>query len=371
MIRHYLLTTEDAERWRTALPTETCVMGSLEYVRILERESGYPARLLVVESAGARVAYPFLLRPIARLACASHLAVNGFDTITPEYTGPLRFGTGPLEEGEQVGFADLFASYGAKLGVVAEFAHLSPWESRWELLDPGHVQVDRELVYVDLTMGEEWIWDHSFSSDTRRMTRQARKANVRVRHATSQADVLEFHRLYTSTMDRRAALDRYYYSPEYFLGFFETMSENAFFLLAECEGRPVAGGLYLHDRSCVYWHLSAVDMEFSRARPVNAYHYEAIRWGVREGKARMLCGGGYEPGDGVFRFKAGFSPLRVQFRTYKRVHDQELYDALVTAWSAHHGGVRPASRFFPAYRSEDISAPSALYPSPPARAAAE
>jgi serine/alanine adding enzyme len=356
MIRQYLLTTGDAEQWRTSLPTDACVMGSLEYLRILERQSGYPARLFVVESGGARIAYPFLLRPTHTLPFAASLRPERFDTITPEYTGPLRLGAGPLDEMGRLQFADLFATYCQEHGIVAEFAHLSPWNADCEPLDPGCVEIDREVVYVDLTWGEDGIWIRSFSSDTRRMTRQARKAGVRVRRATSREDVLEFHRLYAGTMKRRAALDRYHFPPEYFLAFFETMPESSFFVLAEYQERAVAGGLYLHDRSNVYWHLSAADMEFSRVRPVNAYHHETIRWAVHAGKKRMLCGGGYEPGDGVFRFKAGFSPLRAQFRVYKRIHDLGLYEALMLAWSSHHGGGLPSSRFFPAYRS--ASAPN-------------
>ena len=347
-----MLTTGDTDRWRAALPIDDCVMGSLEYCRILERQCGYPARLFVVESDGVRIAYPFLLRPIQNLPFAARMASGRFDTITPEYTGPLRFGSSPSDDAERIRFAELFAAHCQAQGVVAEFAHLSPWSPDSGLLDPGCVHLDRELVYVDLTWGEEQIWQRSFSSDTRRMTRQAQKAEVRVRRATSPDDVLAFHRLYTSTMDRRGALDRYYFPVEYFLAFFETMADNAFFLLADCGERAVAGGLYLHDRTDVYWHLSAVDMEWARVRPVNAYHHGAIRWGVREGKKRMLCGGGYEPGDGVFRFKAGFSPLRVPFRVYKRIHDRDLYQALLAAWSSHHVGRHPSARFFPAYRSD-------------------
>jgi len=360
MLRPYLLKTDDAEQWRAALPTDACVMGSLEYVRILERQSGYPARLFVVESGGARIAYPFLLRPIGTLPFGARLGLDHFDTVTPEYTGPLRLGAGPLDEPGRLQFADLFARHCQEHGIVAEFAHLSPWTADCELLDPSCVELDREVVYIDLTWGEEGIWTRSFSSDTRRMTKQANKAGVRVRRATTREDVLEFHRLYTGTMNRREALDRYYFSPEYFLSFFETMPENSFFVLAEYEERAVAGGLYLHDKSNVYWHLSAADMELSRVRPVNAYHHETIRWAVRAGKQRMLCGGGYDTGDGVFRFKAGFSPLRAQFRVYKRIHDPGLYEALMLAWSSHHGEAPPSSRFFPAYRSAGAPKPPAV-----------
>ena len=69
----------------------------------------------------------------------------------------------------------------------------------------------------------------------------------------------------------------------------------------------------------------------------------------------------YQQGDGVFRFKASFSPLRVPFCTYKKVHDAEAYTALACAWSKHHSGAKPDSAFFPAYRS---NAPTTIEPRP-------
>lgn len=352
MIRHQLLTTEDATRWRAALPANACVMGSLEYARIVERRTGCPARLFVAEAEGATVAYPFFLRAIAPLPFASGIRGARWDTFTPEYTGPVGLGSGALGELGRGRFLELFAAHCRDQGIVAEFAHLSPWHSAAELLDLGCIQADRDVVYVDLAAGEEATWTRSLSSDARRMTRQARQAGVRVRRAESADDVLAFHRLYTLTMERRQALQRYFFPAEYFLAFFETMPETSFFALAEHGGRLAAGGLYLHGGSDVYWHLSAADMELAHVRPVNAYVWETIRWAVGHGKKRMLLGGGYEHGDGVFRFKASFSPLRARFCTYRRVHDAGAYEALTRAWSAHRGGRQPPSDYFPAYRAE-------------------
>ena len=228
----------------------------------------------------------------------------------------------------------------------------NPGQARAELLDPACIEVNRELVYLDLTMGEEEIWKHSLCSDTRRQTRQAMEAGVRVRRAESVEDVLAFHRLHHQTMERLAAQERYYLPSSFFLSIFETMPRNAFILLSEYQGRVVAGGLYFQDAAHVYWHLSAVDLDFSRVRPVNAFHYEAILQAARAGKQRMLCGGAFQQGDGVFRFKAGFSPLRVPFKVYKRVHDPECYSVLTQDWSLRHRGLAPESGFFPAYRSQ-------------------
>jgi hypothetical protein len=324
-------------------------MGSLEYACVQERYTGHAARLLVAEAGGTVIAYPFFLRPVQGLPFAVGQPTPRWDIYTPEYTGPLRLGA-PLPA--NAGFPDLVGATCRELGVIAEFAHLTPWAVEPALLDPDCVEPNREIVYVDLTWGEEAIWSRSLTSDARRMVKQAERAGVRVRRARSIEDVREFHRVHQLTMDRLQARSRYRFPADYFVSIHEAMPANAFFALAEYRDRVVAGGLFFHGGADVYWHLSAIDLEYAGVRPVDAYVFETLRQGAREGKRRLLCGGGHEaPDDGVFRFKSKFSPLRAQFRVYKRVHDPDAYAALNQAWSGHHGG-RPARRdFFPAYRA--------------------
>ncbi len=351
MSRQYVLSTADEDRWRQVLPADVCVMGSLEYARVLERHSGFAARLFVVETGQSVIGYPFLARPVDTLPFAIKGSETRWDTFTPEYTGPLYVSSGSREGSDETGFADLFAAYCRENGIVAEFAHLSPWHDSGPLLDPACVVEDRDVVHVDLTPGETGVWTGSLCSDTRRQTRQAEKAGVTVRRAESLDDVREFHRLHAETMERLEALERYRIPADYFIDIFETMPENAFYALAEYEGRVVAGGLYFHGGSDVYWHLSAVDREYSRVRPVNKYLWETILWAVRAGKRRLLLGGGYKDNDGVFRFKAGFSPLRARFCTYRRVHDRQAYKTLTDAWSEYYGTDPSKTDFFPTYRS--------------------
>ena len=347
MIRTYCLTTQEPERWRKVLPPDASVLASLEYVRICEEQAGFSARLFVAEGPSGVVAYPFFLRPVQDLPFASTLGLHSYDTYTPEYSGPITVG----EWSDDINFPRLFGNFCHDHNIVAEFAHLNPWHVPDTLLAPSGVEHNRDIVYVDLTWDEERIWSKSLTSDCRRQFKQSQTAGVKVRRATTTDDIRAFHHLYTETMERRHALDRYYFSEEYFLSFFEQMPQHAFYMLAEYQDRLVAGGIFFQDQTEIYWHLSAADMEFSQVRPVNAYLYDTIRWALTQGKKRMLLGGGYQPNDGVFRFKANFSPLRVRFCTYKRIHNHDLYATLDHAWSSHYTGQQAPSGYFPAYRS--------------------
>ena len=351
MSQHYVLSTVDAEHWRKVLPAEICVMGSVEYARIGEQQTGHVAKLFVVENGKAIIAYPFFLRPVQGLPFSVPGVENCYDTYSPEYTGPLIICSGNTQDLQQAEFNKHFANYCIEENIIAEFAHLNPWLDGKQLLDQASVSDNREVVSVDLTLGEETLWKNSLTSDARRQTRQADKAGVLVRMAESLDDVREFHRLHEETMERRQALERYRIPLEYFVSIFESMPETAFFMLAEYQGKVIAGGLYFHGGNDVYWHLSAVDLDYSRTRPVNKYLWQTLCWATGVGKRRMLLGGGYSGSDGVFRFKAGFSPLRDRFLTYRRIHNQVAYTALIASWAAYYRTAPDQCEFFPTYRS--------------------
>ena len=354
MIETYTLTTEDADAWRRILPAEARAGASLEFVRIGERQTGLSARLFVVEEDGtALVAYPFFLRPLDDLPFSA--GVDALcDITTPEYTGPVWLHPEMAPESASFRFAELFTDHCRESGIVAEFSHLDPWIAPG-LLDPGFVRPNRDIVYVDLTWDEEEIWMKSLSSDARRQTKQGHKAGVISRRADSADDVREFHRLYAMTMERLQARDGYRYPLEYFMAFFDTMSDNSFYVLSEYEGRVVAGGLFLQDSREIRWHLSAADREWSRVRPVNVYLYDTIRASLGRQWQRIILGGAYTDGDGVFRFKANFSRLRAEFHTYERVHDADSFAGLMKSWQSHHAGASPRPDYFPAYRAAPVA----------------
>ncbi len=349
--QQYTLTTKDAERWRSVVPMDLSITASLEYLRIFEARTGLAARLFVAGGERPLVAYPYLVRPIASLPFAEHLGATWMDTTSPEYRGPLALPGASPEELAALDFPAVFSAHCLEVGIVAEFAHLNPWNGAGALVEPSGVQLDREIVFVDLTGSEDDIWTKSLSSDGRRQTRQGHRAGVTVRRASTPEDVIAFHRLHTQTMERRQALDRYFNPIEHFMAFHETMPENAFFVLAEFDGHTVAGGLFFQDATEIYWHLSAADRRFTHVRPVNVYLCETIRAALGSGRQRMILGGGYGKDDGVFRFKTNFSPLRAPFCTYERVHDAAAYAALNEEWSRHHGAPVEPGKFFPAYRA--------------------
>jgi hypothetical protein len=346
------LATQDRAEWQALLPADASVFGSVEFATIVEEHTGYVARLLVFQASDGAIAYPVFLRAVQGLPFADLAQPGTWDTLSPEYTGPLALS--PVSPSIVGAFQRGLAQYCREKRIVAEFAHLHPWCCVLQPSPDNGVQLDREIVYVDLTVPVEELWSNSFSYACRKNISRSLNAGIRVFSASTSQHIKEFHRVYTGTMDRNGAASKYYFPLSYFMAFFEQVTDNARFVLAEQEGRVIAGTLYLHDREDVYSYLGGADHAFQHLRPTNAVVYDTISWGQGAGKKRLVLGGGYRPGDGIFQFKAGFSPLRAPFSTYKRVHMPEEYAGLCDRWAEYYNSDIARHDYFPAYRAVPV-----------------
>jgi serine/alanine adding enzyme len=348
----YLLTTSDSSAWRSRLPATRSVFGSVEYARIFEEHSRYSARLFVVEHNGSSMVYPFFLRPSSDLPFAADGFEPFWDTLSPEYTGPLS--CSPPSPALDTRFEDKWIALCQAEHIVAEFAHLHPWGCQYGCLEPAAIQLNREIVYVDLTWSTECLWNDSFTYACRKNISRAQREGVRVITAQRSSDVDDFYRIYIQTMDRNQASRKYYFPLHYFMDFFQLMPQHARFALALFQDKIVAGTLFLHDDDSIYSYLGGADHAFQRVRPTNAIIYETIRWGQSLGKRRLILGAGYKPDDGIFRFKSSFSPLAAKFHVYKRIHLPREYEILCKAWSEYYRRDLDLDGYFPAYRSASM-----------------
>jgi hypothetical protein len=345
-----VITLAEPSEWQDALPASASVFGSLEYACIQHRFLGITPSLYVVESDQSRVVYPRYMRAVNTLPFAKAIKAPLWDTLTPEYTGPLWIG----EQDAAVAqfFGNRYPVFCQEQHIVAEFAHLHPWHCDTQVLDPSGLSLNREIVYVDLEQSPQKMWSDSFTYACRKNIKRSIKENVRVFPAASENDVREFYRIYTLTMDRNHALGHYYYPLDYFLAFLETMSDYARFVLVEYKDQVVAATLYLYDDTDVYSYLGGADESFQQVRPTNAVVYDTIQWAQSAGKKRLILGGGYQPNDGIFRFKSSFSPLHVLFHVYKRIHMRNEYTELCGIWSKHYQTPVNENGYFPVYRAE-------------------
>jgi hypothetical protein len=333
------------------LPATRSVFGSVEFSSIWEKHHHWKAYLGFWPVDNPRIVYPFFLRPVCELPAFREVGENFFDLGTPDYTGPISID--PQCNGAPKGFEQEFSAWCVNNGVITEFAHLYPWGAPEGLLDQSSVVFNREIVFVDLTMTEEQLWQSSFAHNCRKNIRRSLSEGVTIEIAKSPEDVHEFRRIYHDTMSRNGAFDRYDFPESFFQDIAGTLPDNSLFLLCRLGSRTIGSVLYLYDDENMYSYLGGADIDFQNYRPSNGIHYAAIRWGMDNGKKRLILGGGYQPGDGIFRFKSGFSPLRANFFTYRRVHLRDVHDQLCQMWIQKYGQPQTSEGFahFPLYRT--------------------
>ena len=342
-----LLTANDVTEWRALVPPTRSFFGSVEFARISGDQTGYAAHLLMMQAGTARAAIPLFLRPIAELKFAA-AGDRRSDAFTPEFTGPILLNSDSSFGQDE--FHAALVEVCRERNIIADFMHLNPWSGGNDLLDPSLVRYNRDIVWVDLSIGPERLWIEHFAHACRKNINRAEREGIRVFEADSVNHIREFHRIYIDTMIRTNALSQYHFPLEYFLRLFGEMRNHARFTMAERNGQIIGAILYTHDDDNIYSYLGGADAEFQQMRPTNAMVYDTIRWGAAHGKKRLILGGGYRPDDGIFRFKSSFSKYSARFSTYREIHLPEDYRALEVQWCEYYHREQLETEYFPSYR---------------------
>lgn len=150
-----------------------------------------------------------------------------------------------------------------------------------------------------------------------------------------------FHALYTQTMERTGASERYFFDAAYFdaiLGF-----ARSWLLLAASPGIPAgAGAIAAFSDGVVHYYLGGTAEAALDASPFKNVVVAMLDLADKL-EVPLNLGGGLAPGDGLESFKRGFANGELPFVTHEIVCDLDAYERLSAG--------RDASDFFPAYRA--------------------
>jgi Acetyltransferase (GNAT) domain len=305
----------------------------------------------VGEEDGGAVLFPIILRPLATEPWAPP-GERRLDAVTPYgYGGPFSWG-----DGDHTGFWLVFNDWCRDERVVSTFARLSLFPDQLALAGmPGVVEVRAPNIVVPLAGGADAVWQ-GYESKVRRWIRTAEASGLRVEVDRAGLRLDAFIRVYTHTMQRNGA-DAWYFFPR---SFFEVIVSRltghyAFFCTLRGED-VVSADLILCSEENVYYFLGGTLADAFPLGPNYLLKHHVASWALANGKQRYVLGGGYQPGDGLFRYKRGWARRgEVPFRVGCIVHDETGYRQLAEARAAFEarGGSSWAPRpgFFPAYRA--------------------
>ncbi len=312
-------------------------------------EGGRPLAYLA-ESGAAACLIPLIVRDLPE-----ELGAAGWrDATSPYgYAGPIVSpGTTPVE---LAGLLAAFRAAGAAAGLVSAFIRLHPLLP----LPPaalgvvGTVRGRGPVVVVDLARPPAEIW-----ADTRENHRTGiRKLERRGYRAALDdwAHFPDFVQVYEATMRRVAASPFYFFGPAYYDALRARLGGRLHLctILAP-DGRVACAGLFFEEAGIVQYHLGGTADEFLSVAP-SKLMFDVVRRWARDRDNRVLHLGGGAGGreDSLFHCKAGFSPLRAEFRSLEVIFDAERYRLLVERCGTEEGD---EAGYFPAYRAPTLLA---------------
>ncbi|WP_158862991.1 GNAT family N-acetyltransferase [Leifsonia sp. AG29] len=298
-------------------------------------------------SDAGTVLFPFVLRTI-RVGEARDPGDALSDIVTP-------YGYGGAFSWNAADRADLaarfwaaFADWASDHRVVSEFLRLSLFEES-VLPYPGALEHKQDNIVVDVSLIEDDLW-RSFDHKVRKNVNKARRSGIRIEVDETGARFAEFARIYESTMERRSADRGYYFEPDFFDSIHRGLPGHFAYFHALDGETVVSTELVLLSSNSGYSFLGGTREESFASRPNDLLKVEIMRWLAQTGRRWFVLGGGYQAGDGIFRYKRAFAPEGVRpFTVGTRVVDPDVYGALTRD---RFGGAVPEDiGYFPAYRA--------------------
>ncbi|MCH3884623.1 GNAT family N-acetyltransferase [Tenacibaculum aquimarinum] len=306
----------------------------------LEKE-GEP--LLLVASINENfIALPIVIRPIPNTSYFDCTSVYG-------YSGPvsnLDSHNVPVELKEY--FQESINNYFFDTKIVSVFSRLHPIFNNNEYLkDLGEIVDLNKTIAIDLntTIEEQ---KKQYRKSNKYEINKLKKNGFEVVEAKTQEEIDAFINIYYETMKRVEAKDSYFFSKQYFYDFLNNDCFTNKLLLSKKDNQITAGAIFTITNKIMQYHLAGTKQEFARDTPMKLILDEARLLANDINLSYLHLGGGVggSDQDPLFRFKTGFSKNTFQFKVWKYIVNQEVYNQLIK-----ERNVSNDSSFFPLYRA--------------------
>jgi hypothetical protein len=338
-LRVDLLSPED-DRWvRTLERCDHDVYHLAGYCRVSAREDGGVAQAILVQHGAQGLIVPFVRR---------ELGGGLWDATSPYgYCGPVWTDHVKEDRLDEMFRAALCSLQEA--GCVSLFVRMHPGiNADWPGLPTGATGrfYSSQTVCIDLARSDREIWSDTASGHRNEINRAGRRGySVIVDHEASH--LYDFARLYRENMAALGARPYYYFDDKYFEDMHEALGTNISLIAVLHEDGFVGGALFTSCGDWLQYHLSASDPSHKAASPAKLVIDARRRDGQQQGYRWLHLGGGRGGADdSLFRFKAGFSSLRLTFRTAGFVLRSRDYADLITERNLSES----SQSYFPAYR---------------------
>jgi hypothetical protein len=313
------------------------------------------AHLWVYKEAGYMVALPLLLRPIESVPGTGWQVEGWWDAISVYgYAGAIASHR-DLPEPVLRNFRRELAESLHDKRVISVFSRLHPLiPNEGAIAGLGERVYCGRTVSIDLTLTSEEQKQQYRSADRRRIKNLRRRGFAFV-HDKEKTFLSEFVALYTETMQRVGAEDRYFFNQAYFEELLDRLAPNAHLCLLLDGSSPVCGGVFIECGGILEYHLGGTRNDYLQFAPAKLLIDEVRSWATFNRFVTLHLGGGLAGReDSLFFFKRGFSDRTHPFFLWRWILNPDIYTAVCqykAASDACKGLYATSPSFFPRYRS--------------------
>ena len=299
--------------------------------------------LFVYEEDQNYIAFPLLKRNITDSSFSDLSSVYG-------YTGPIsnqKFED--IDDRMIDNFRVSFLDFLDKEQNVCVFSRLHPLFNQYLLFEKfGGIYENGKTVAIDLTLSIE-EQRGKYRKTTLKNIKKCREAGYSVKQSRDQNDITLFYDMYTRNMERVEAADCYFFSKSYFNYLIGNEEFDCRLLLVCANDVIVCGMIVTFTHGIIQVHLVGTKPTYLRESPAKFLIDEITLIGRNEGMKYLHLGGGVGfKMDTLFNWKAGFSDLFLEYKSWRYVSNTSVYHSLV---SKREIDERINIDFFPLYRA--------------------
>ncbi len=169
---------------------------------------------------------------------------------------------------------------------------------------------------LDLKPGSCTLLENTDKKTIQYSIRKAQKAGVEIREENSLWGIGEFFRLNNMTRKKHGVPHQPW---RYFENLYQNMfrNDNAFLLLAFCDSKIIAGGLFLKLNRTIYYKYNASDQQWlTEKRPNHLLTWHAIEKACRENYEFLDFGRTSACNDGLMRYKEMWGATAIDLPYY-------------------------------------------------------
>ena len=159
-----------------------------------------------------------------------------------------------------------------------------------------------------------------FTKSARKAIRKAKKSGVNVRVSTAEEDLERFYYLNLRTRKRLGLPSQPY---RLFQNIWKYMAPKklAFLLIAECNGKIIAAGVFFSFKNIMYWKYTGSDVKFLNRRPIDALVWSGIELACKGGYKFFDFGRTSPDNQGLIRFKRkwGMKEIVIPYYYYPKI----------------------------------------------------